>query len=386
MRKLYIPHRNLNLSIESNLSNTNKQEKLRYWRSIGRRRALLRSLVDQWEVTRTEQCLLRGNLRRLNPKDRPILNLVLSLHGGLLGQALCELFPQSHWPAWLPARGRAHFDWRLRSNQKLFMDWFSNQLVEYSNATDECNSMENDENRTVLACGWYREECRELMVSAGGQGLLDIYGGSLVLMLLEVYGSSHRIEVWRFPEVTPMTIWERADVQWDFMCHLRQELHIVHLKDWLKVKPEDLNRLGALPFLRYCYGGSLSLAIRCLVHSHQSSKVANSSKENRNRKMDCRELGDGNLGDLEAHSITYEKHTELFRRVQPDRYGDFFLDWYNVRISEADLRLRRLVNRDFGGSLVTALCSIYPDYQWVPWGFRKVPRGFWTDLIADLVS
>jgi hypothetical protein len=34
----------------------------------------------------------------------------------------------------------------------------------------------------------------------------------------------------------------------------------------------------------------------------------------------------------------------------------------------------------YQGSLYQLLVTQYPEYNWLPWKFERVPRGFWSDI------
>eukprot|EP01027_Heterolobosea_sp_BB2_P001748 GEZU01002608.1.p1 GENE.GEZU01002608.1~~GEZU01002608.1.p1 ORF type:complete len:147 (+),score=13.18 GEZU01002608.1:184-624(+) len=56
-----------------------------------------------------------------------------------------------------------------------------------------------------------------------------------------------------------------------------------------------------------------------------------------------------------------------------------FEDWYHAR-NEDIRRLggKRLLDEQYGGSLLKALSNIYPSHEWLPWRFG-LPNGFWAD-------
>jgi hypothetical protein len=39
-----------------------------------------------------------------------------------------------------------------------------------------------------------------------------------------------------------------------------------------------------------------------------------------------------------------------------------------------------LLQGNYGGSLHLLLSNVYPDYEWLPWKFSQVPKGYWADL------
>jgi len=52
-------------------------------------------------------------------------------------------------------------------------------------------------------------------------------------------------------------------------------------------------------------------------------------------------------------------------------------DWYKVKISE--VKEARGLLKNYDGSLIKALQSIYSEHRWRPWKFLSVSHGFWND-------
>ena len=57
------------------------------------------------------------------------------------------------------------------------------------------------------------------------------------------------------------------------------------------------------------------------------------------------------------------------------RYWAFRPQWYHTCYS--DKYAHFVVNYD--GSIYKALVTVYPQHNWIPWNFEKVPNGFWED-------
>jgi hypothetical protein len=54
-------------------------------------------------------------------------------------------------------------------------------------------------------------------------------------------------------------------------------------------------------------------------------------------------------------------------------------DWYQVELNDmADRSANGLVTGMYGGSLVSALVRLYPEFEWKLWRFGKTPNNFWT--------
>ncbi len=40
----------------------------------------------------------------------------------------------------------------------------------------------------------------------------------------------------------------------------------------------------------------------------------------------------------------------------------------------------RGVLSQFNGSPYLLISSVYPEYEWLPWKFNQIPKGFWNDM------
>jgi hypothetical protein len=55
-------------------------------------------------------------------------------------------------------------------------------------------------------------------------------------------------------------------------------------------------------------------------------------------------------------------------------------DWYRVTTSDIDRAGGRPLLQAYGVSLCKLLQNVYTDYNWLPWKFQGVARGWWSDL------
>jgi len=56
-------------------------------------------------------------------------------------------------------------------------------------------------------------------------------------------------------------------------------------------------------------------------------------------------------------------------------------DWYNIKVADVYQRGgSSLLNNYFGGSIVKALATVYPEAHWEVWRFEQVPKGYWDEL------
>jgi hypothetical protein len=73
------------------------------------------------------------------------------------------------------------------------------------------------------------------------------------------------------------------------------------------------------------------------------------------------------------------------QRVSFDRIGlllgvQQMEDWYHVNVADiVDRGCGSLLNSYYGGSLVSALQTIYPELDWQIWKFKSLPKSFWIN-------
>jgi hypothetical protein len=63
-----------------------------------------------------------------------------------------------------------------------------------------------------------------------------------------------------------------------------------------------------------------------------------------------------------------------------DQYGlEKYEDWYHIK-QEMVAKLKGVrVLTLHNSSIMQALKTVYPEYDWQPWLFQQVPDGFWTE-------
>ena len=50
-------------------------------------------------------------------------------------------------------------------------------------------------------------------------------------------------------------------------------------------------------------------------------------------------------------------------------------DWYNIKLEQINSFYgSSLIQNYYDGSLYSALKSIYPNYEWIPWKFHKISK------------
>ena len=57
-------------------------------------------------------------------------------------------------------------------------------------------------------------------------------------------------------------------------------------------------------------------------------------------------------------------------------------DWYNIKLEQIDSLIWFIINNQIimMDSLYSALKSIYPNYEWIPWKFHQTPKNYWLNI------
>jgi len=69
-----------------------------------------------------------------------------------------------------------------------------------------------------------------------------------------------------------------------------------------------------------------------------------------------------------------------FDMVRELLHVDSIDDWYRVNTTRVVGHGGRELLKQYGGSLIDALKSIYPEGILLPWRFKQVPNSFWENL------
>jgi hypothetical protein len=75
------------------------------------------------------------------------------------------------------------------------------------------------------------------------------------------------------------------------------------------------------------------------------------------------------------------RSTRYFDQLQQELGIKSPEDWY--KFTSLDVVARKgkgLLYNYYGGSLIKALHTVYPEYTLLPWLFERVPRNFWKDM------
>src|SRR5690348_7266838 len=58
-------------------------------------------------------------------------------------------------------------------------------------------------------------------------------------------------------------------------------------------------------------------------------------------------------------------------------------DWYNISAEDIENHGANLLLQYYDHSPSKAVMNAFPDYNWMTWKFKIVPRGYWEHLLKD---
>lgn len=54
-------------------------------------------------------------------------------------------------------------------------------------------------------------------------------------------------------------------------------------------------------------------------------------------------------------------------------------DWYNASIKDISTRGGTTLLNNHNYSIYKMLTTVFPEYNWLPWKFPTIPKGYWND-------
>jgi len=83
--------------------------------------------------------------------------------------------------------------------------------------------------------------------------------------------------------------------------------------------------------------------------------------------------------DETKHRVNVSRHRDLFQELARREGLDEknWEAWYGLRTSQIKGELTSIIRKHYSNSLGIALSKVFPEHEWLPWKFRKVPGKFW---------
>jgi hypothetical protein len=234
-----------------------------------------------------------------------------------------------------------------------FMRRLTSPSVQQQNHRQFCDSLA-EELGIESAEGWYKVTA-DVVKEYGGSSILQTYGGSVSNMIRSLY-PEYQLVGWMFVhEVKSSGSSHNFALDW-----IEKSFNVKTTDDWYNITKEMIKRKGGTSLVQ---------------------------------------LGYSMIATLQNAYPQYEWHPWLFKKVPQNfweekqiqrRFFDWTAEelcieqqsgWYRVRCEEVgDKGGAGLLRNYYNGSLLAALESIYPEFEWHPFFFEHAPRHTWSKI------
>ena len=252
-------------------------------------------------------------------------------------RALQVHFPKYDWKPWLFQQAPNGY-WHKIENCVKFVHWFEG------------------ERGFVSPDGWY-DMTQDDVYELYGSGLMDHFECSVQRLVHTVY-PDRDWKPWLFVQV-PKNFWPKAENRISYMKWLEERLGYESPEDWYRVTNNDLIANAGASLIQFGY------------------KPIDLVRELYPRRR--------------FYPWMFKQVSQGFFQSKPDRLE--YLRWLGKQLkykTEEDwLKLTRrhfadnggapLFDQHYQGDVANATREIFPDREWLPWEFRQVPVGFWSD-------
>lgn len=262
-------------------------------------------------------------------------SLLGNIWHGAARKAAYFLFPDYDWKPWLFNQVPANW-WKKAENRKEYLQWLGEKLG-YSEPVD-----------------WYKAK-KATFANNNGSGFLKEFDGYQDAVMQS------------FPDFdwNPQLFTAKKNRYWDDWKNRRacvdalgEKLNFTCREDWYKTKQSDFKKNDCGGIIHY-FKGSIRAILKDAYPEYEwlpwkfHSTTRGFWKDRENRIWYLKWLG---------KKLTFsnpEHWYKIKRRNFFDNYGGALLNhWYH-------------------GSPIAAAQEMFPDYDWIPWFFLQVPRGFW---------
>jgi hypothetical protein len=374
-----------------------------FWDSKENQREFLDWFCSEHGITAPEEWYLHSVQDLLQLGAAPLLQRYnLSLH-----KMLRAVYPHIQWHSYLFANvPKSH--WEDRAMQRSFLDWFAEE--QHISETEQ----------------WYSVSA-SMILASGGASLLRHNGDSLITALQTLY-AEFEWHPWLFA-ATPKHFWERVGNQRKYCDWLAETLHVNQQEDLYFITQSDFNELHGSSLLRM-YDSAVHKVLQSVypefqffpwLFTHTPDSYWDSAENqaayfnwlayelNINDPSDWYDVSShvitstgaagllqryhGNLSDaLLAIYPQYpwqpEKFTQLpvthhrkYMNWISEEYGvQSAHDWYALTTRHLREKGATAVLHHYGHSLLRLLQSVYPEFEWLPWKFRRSPYSYWQEV------
>eukprot|EP01114_Cavostelium_apophysatum_P023792 TRINITY_DN9076_c0_g1_i1.p1 TRINITY_DN9076_c0_g1~~TRINITY_DN9076_c0_g1_i1.p1 ORF type:complete len:404 (-),score=59.76 TRINITY_DN9076_c0_g1_i1:239-1450(-) len=147
----------------------------------------------------------------------------------------------------------------------------------------------------------------------------------------------------------------------EFVENFANHMGYSHWTDFYGIKSDDFVKLGGTALLHRYYNGSLRNAVMQILPEHDwdPSKFTELNTSWKDKTI----ADDRQFFDLIGSRLN-------IRRPE---------DWYKAKIEDVLEHGGSALMKAYGNSYSRAIMTVYPEYPWTLWRFRRAPRNFWQN-------
>ena len=161
--------------------------------------------------------------------------------------------------------------------------------------------------------------------------------------------------------------WDKPENQRKFLDEVAIKLNVKEPKDWYNVKSKDIKKLGGFTLIHRYYGSMVDMLL-ALYPEHnlkqwKFEKVSKGFWEKTENQFDFLETT--------AKVLLPRYLSNCYQEMELKELDDWYKVSFDKFVEMGGYPLLLLFNK----SLPNILMNFYPNHNWKPWKFEKVPKG-----------
>eukprot|EP01114_Cavostelium_apophysatum_P016205 TRINITY_DN4556_c0_g1_i1.p1 TRINITY_DN4556_c0_g1~~TRINITY_DN4556_c0_g1_i1.p1 ORF type:complete len:468 (-),score=106.38 TRINITY_DN4556_c0_g1_i1:76-1479(-) len=161
------------------------------------------------------------------------------------------------------------------------------------------------------------------------------------------------------PERVKSSQWKDPHFRRSFLERIGKKLKLKSQDDWYNVDSNDIRRHGGAGLFK--------------IYSNAVEIITDTYKEHDWKIFRFKKVPSGYWLE-KSHQKEYLEH--IGRQLKVEKLDD----WYSITLEQVEsIGGASFLPRYYGESLSKALQALYPEKEWIPWKFKQVPSGFWSD-------
>jgi hypothetical protein len=169
----------------------------------------------------------------------------------------------------------------------------------------------------------------------------------------------HSIHAHKRSSSTPHHYWESEANQRSALERIGEELGVKKLEDWYNISSKQVSKKKAR-FIKTYYNGSLFKALTKLYPEYEWDP-----------------LQFAKLPQYYWNDIANQRNA--LDRIGKELGVQKMDDWYKITSKQVKKTKAAFIVKYYNGSLIEALKKIYPEHNWDPLQFAKLPQSYWDD-------